>query len=73
MNSYRRGYNTIHVSKRLIENWRKELDSNIFTGAVLMDLSKAFELYDLLIAKLHAHGLGFDTVTFLFTYSKERK
>ena len=46
-----------------------------FTGAVLMDLSKAFDciLHDLLIAKVHAYGLGFDTVAFLFTYLKERK
>ena len=28
---------------------------------------------NLLIAKLQAFGLGFDTVTFFFTYLKERK
>ena len=40
-----------------------------------MDLLKAFDciLHDLLIAKLHAYGLGFDTVTFIFTYLKQRK
>ena len=40
-----------------------------------MDLSKAFECipYELLIAKLHAYGLDFDTVTFLHNYLKHRK
>ena len=40
-----------------------------------MDLLKAFDCIpqDLLITKLHAHGLEFDTVTFLFTDLKERK
>ena len=40
-----------------------------------MDLSKVFDSipHNLLKAKLHAYGLGFDTVTFLFTYLKQRK
>ena len=40
-----------------------------------MDLSKVFICipHDLLIAKLHAYGLDFDTVTFLHNYVKHRK
>ena len=40
-----------------------------------MDLSKAFDCipYDVLIAKLHAYGLSFDTVTRLNWYLKDRK
>ena len=40
-----------------------------------MDLSKAFNCipHDLLIAKLYAYGLDFDTVTFLHNYLKHQK
>ena len=75
MSAYRSGYNANHVLIRLIENWRHALHNNLFTCAVLMKLSKAFDciLHDLLIAKLNAYGLDFDTKTFLHNYLKHRK
>ena len=75
ISAYRKGYSTNHVLIRLIENWKTTLAKNLFTEAVLMDLSKAFDCipHDLLIAKLHAYGLSFDTVTFLNLYLKDRK
>ena len=50
------------------------LDSNLFTGAVFIDLSKAFDCipHNLLIAKLHAYGLSFETLTFLNSYLRNR-
>ena len=75
ISAYRKGYSTNHVLIRLITNWKTTLDKNLFTGAVLMDLSKAFDCisHDLLIAKPDAYGLSFDTVTFLNSYLKDRK
>ena len=64
-----------HVLIRLIENWRHALDNNFCIGAVLMDLSKVFDCipHGLLIAKLQAYGLPFDTATFLHNCLKHRK
>ena len=73
--AYRKGYSTNHVLLRLFENWKAALDSNLFTGTVLMDLSKAFDFipHDLVKAKLHAYGFHFETLTFLNSYLRNRK
>ena len=67
ISAYRKGYSTNHVLLRLIENRKAALDSNLFTGAVLMDLSKVFDCisHDLPIAKLHAYGYSIEKLTFL--------
>ena len=70
ISAYRKRYSTNHVLLRLTENRKAVLDSNLFTGAVLMDLSKAFDCipHDLLTAKLHAYGFSFETLTYLNSY-----
>ena len=75
ISAYRKKYSTNHVLIRLIENWKKHLDNKKFVGAVLMDLSKAFDCvpHDLLIAKMDAYGFDFDTLVFLYSYLKRRK
>ena len=72
---YRENYSSNHVLITLIENWKKTLDEKFFVGAVLIDLSKAFDCipHDLLIAKLHAYGFSENIVTFIFSYLKRRK
>ena len=47
----------------------------MLVGAVLMDLSKAFDCipHDILIAKMHAYGFSKNTLTFFYSYLKRRK
>ena len=70
----RKGFNTQHALLTLVENWRKGLDNKGFDGAILMDLSKAFDTlnHDLLIAKLHGYGFQHDTLTLLHSYLSKR-
>ena len=43
ISAYRKGYRTQHVLTHLVEGWRERLDNNYIVGAILMDLSKAFD------------------------------
>ena len=56
---YRKGYSAQNALIHLIEKWKQTLDAKGYAGAVLMDLSKAFDTinHELLIAKLSAYGL----------------
>ena len=60
MCGYRKGFSTQHALLSLIEKWKKLLDNKGYRGAILMDLSKAFDTinHDLLIAKLHVYGFS---------------
>ena len=55
---FRRGYNAQHCLVSLIEKWKKSVDNGGAFGALLTDLSKAFDClpHELLIAKLDAYG-----------------
>ena len=72
---YKKSYSSNHVLLRLTENWKKSRDNKNFVGAVLMDLSKAFDCipHDFLAAKHHVYGFSEDAVTFVHSYLKRRK
>ena len=75
LSAYRKKFSCQNVLLRLIGQWRQHLDSNKVVGAVLMDLSKAFDClpHDLLIAKLEAYGLNREMVKLVYSYLKDRK
>ena len=75
LSAYRASSCTQHVLLRLIEEWKKNLDNNYAVGAVLMDLSKAFDciLHDLLIAKLPPYGFEEKTLLYICSYLENRK
>ena len=59
----------------MIECWRKQLDGKKTVGAVLMDLSKAFDCVNhrLLIAKLHAYGFSRNSLCMIYSYLTDRQ
>lgn len=59
----------------LEELWKKASDENSMFGALLIDLSKAFDCmsHDLLIAKLDAYDLDSNAVYLVANYLKNRK
>ena len=75
ISAYRKGYSTQHVLTRLVEEWRERLDNNYIVGAILMNLSKAFDCisHDLVIDKLAAYGLDDTTLQLIFSYLKNLK
>ena len=59
----------------MIDMLRKFLNIKSHAGALLTDLSKAFDCIDheLLIAKLYAYGFDNDALKFIYSYRKRKK
>ena len=58
----------------ILESW-KDVDKNKAFGALMTDLSKAFDClsHDLLIAKLHAYGIDLSSLKLLQDYLSNRR
>ena len=71
---YRKGFNTKYALLSLIEKWKITLDGNGYTGAILMNLSKAFDTinHELLMAKLYAYGFSKDALKLIHSYLSDR-
>ena len=72
---FRSGYGTQYSLIRMLANWEDALDNKKIAGALLTDLSKAFDCidYELLIAKLHAYGFDASALTLIASYLTDRK
>ena len=72
---FRRGYNAQHCLITLIEKWKKSVDNGGAFGALLIDLSKAFDClpHELLIAKLDAYGFDKSSLKLIHSYLSNRK
>ena len=59
----------------MVEKSKETLDKGGLGGAFLTDLSKAFDCikHDVLIGKLAAYGFYSHSLSFVFSYLKERK
>ena len=59
----------------MVERWKKALGIRKIAGALLTDLSKAFDClnHELLIAKHEAYGFHHSPITYIFSYLSDRK
>ena len=64
---FRKGYSTQHCLMVMLEKWHKALDSGKMAGALLTDLSKAFDClnHELFIAKLEAYGFDLSSLAYI--------
>lgn len=72
---FRQGYSTQHALVNFLEKCKTVMDNKDIAGAILMDLSRAFDCinHDLLIAKLYAYRFGKDVLYLLPSYLTGRK
>ena len=72
---FRKGFSSQHCLVSMLKKWSKAIDNGGCFGALLTDLSKAFDclLHDLLIAKFHAYGFDMKSLRFMLSYLNDRK
>ena len=68
LSTFRPGFGCKTALLKIIEDWKKAIDCNQYTDAVLMDLLKAFDClpHDLLILKLEAYGLSKSALNLMY-------
>ena len=68
--TYRKNYGSQNIITKLIEECRKNLESNFVVGTVLTDLSDDFDciLHDLLITKLSAYNFSDEALSYIHSY-----
>ena len=72
---FRKGFSAQHCLISLIEKWKKSIDNGGAFGALMTDLSKAFDClsHELLIAKLEAYGFNEKSLKLIYNYLSNRK
>ena len=72
---FKKGHSAQHSLIVLLEKWKESVDQGHVFGALLTDLSKAFDClpHNLLIAKLNAYGFDNKAVRFVYDYLTSRK
>ena len=72
---FRKGFSTQQCLIAFIERWKSAVDKGKSFGALLTDLSKAFDclLHELLIAKLRAYGFSSSALRLMCNYLSNRK
>ena len=70
-----KGYSAQQCFLTLLGKWKRGVDSSQMFGALLTDLSKAFNClhHELLIAKINAYGFGLPALKLVHDYLSKRK
>ena len=68
-------FSSQHSLLALFEKWKKVLDNGGSCGALLVDLSKAFDciVHDLLLAKLSGYSFDYNSLKLINSFLSERK
>ena len=72
---FRKSFTPQNCLIKFLEQWKKSIDQGLVLGAVLTNLSKAFDClsHKLLVAELSAYGMGDSAVKFISDYLTNRK
>ena len=72
---FRKGYSTQYCLLAMLEKWKSAVDKGKSFGALLTDLSKAFDClsHELLFAKRHAYGFSIAELRLIHSYLKNRR
>ena len=72
---FRKGFSAQHCLLAMLEKWKAAVDNKKAFGALLTDLSKAFDClpHDILLAKLNAYGFSLSALKLVQSYLSNRK
>jgi hypothetical protein len=72
LSAFRKRYRCQAILLKVVEDWKKALDNHQTTGAILIDLSKAFDTipHKYLLKKLQNYGLSENAVKLISSYLK---
>ena len=67
---FRKGFSTQQCLLALLQKWKRSIDRGKVFGALLIDLSKAFDClnHDLLIAKLNEYNFSLPALKLIHDY-----
>ena len=73
--AYRKGHSTTTALTQMADDWMTEIDKKRIIGAVLLDLSAAFDVLDhtLLLNKLSCYGFEASAIEWIKSYLTDRK
>ena len=72
---FRSHHSTESILIKMTDDWLEAMDQGLYTGAIFLDLRKAFDVvnHDLLIAKLQIYGCSPSSLLWFKSYLTDRR